>query len=402
MSFPRDAPASALLSPPLLHAVEEHGQHHAPATGRSSVLARGRGILKGMTGAAEALLSLAASMPGTPDALRAASSGVEDWDSLTTLAERNGLSGILWRELQRAGASPPASATRRFEEFVTLQRLRQPRLEKSLQEAIGAIANAGVPCALLKGPFLGARLYGDAALRPSVDLDLLVAAADVDLAIAALGDEGWRVQRPASARWHRRHHHHLHLCRPGAPDVELHFRALVGFGGTLPAEDLLGRTSSSEFLGRPVRLLAPEDEALYLAVHAAGHGLARLLWLVDLKGLLAMHPGLDWGAVVARARGCGLRRAAAFSFAAASDLGAEIPPEALALSPLRRRAAIRAGRAALELERPGSTAGALALNAVLADGPLPAARFVSVHLVRVARRRAARVLGRHAPPGWSA
>jgi hypothetical protein len=184
--------------------------------------------------------------------------------------------------------------------------------------------------------------------------------------------------------------------------VELHFRALVGFGGTLPAEDLLGRTSSSEFLGKPVRLLAPEDEALYLAVHAAGHGLARLLWLVDLKVLLAQHPGLDWGAVVARARGCGLRRAAAFAFAAASDLGAEIPPEALALSPLRRRAAIHAARAALELARPGSTAGALALDAVLADGPLPAARFVSVHLARVARRRAARIMGRHAPPEWSA
>jgi hypothetical protein len=368
----------------------------------SGALARGRGILMTMTGEAEALLSLAASMPGDPDALRAASGKVEDWDSLAGLTERNGLAGILWSELRRAGVSPPLSAIRRLEEFVTLQRLRQPRLERSLEEAIGAVANAGVPCALLKGPFLGERLYGEAALRPSVDLDLLVAADDLDRATAGLGDAGWRVQEGASARWHRRHHHHLLLGRPGSTDVELHFRAHVGFGAVLPAEDLLGRTSPSEFLGKPVRLLAPEDEALYLAVHAAGHGLARLLWLVDLKGLLALHPGLDWGAIVARARACGLRRAAAFSFAAASDLGAEIPPEALVLSPLRRRAATRAGHAALGLARPGSTVGSLALNAILADGPLPAARFVSAQLARIARRRAARALGRHAPHEWSA
>lgn len=350
----------------------------------------------------EALLLLAATLPGNPEALRAACGGVEDWDSLAELAERNGLAGILWRELQRAGASAPASATRRFEEFVTLQRLRQPRLDRWLEEAIGAVANAGVPCALLKGPFLGERLYGEAALRPSVDLDLLVAVDGLDRAIVALGDAGWRVQEGTSARWHRRHHHHLLLVRPGATDVELHFRAHVGFGGALPAEDLLDRASSSEFLGKPVRLLAPEDEVLYLAVHAAGHGLGRLLWLVDLKALLALHPGLDWDGVMARARACGLRRAAAFAFSAASDLGAEIPPEAQALSPLRRSAAVRAASAALGRARPGSTAGSLALNAILADGPLPAARLLSVHLFRVARRRVSRVLGRLAPPEWSA
>jgi hypothetical protein len=350
----------------------------------------------------EALLLLAATLPGNPDALRAACRRVEDWDSLAALAEREGLAGILWRELQRAGASPPTSATRRFEEFVTLQRLRQPRLERSLEEAMGAVANAGVPCALLKGPFLGERLYGEAALRPSVDLDLLVSADDLDHATAALGDAGWRVEGGASARWHRRHHHHLLLGRPGATDVELHFRAHVGFGAVLPAEDLLGRTSSSEFLGKPVRLLAPEDEALYLAVHAAGHGLGRLLWLVDLKALLALHPGLDWNAVVARAQAFGLLRAAAFSFSAASDLGAAVPPEAQALSPLRRRAAEGAARAAVGYARPWSTAASLALNTILADGPLAATRCLSVHLFRVARRRVARTLGRLVPGEWSA
>jgi len=355
-----------------------------------------------MKGPAESLVALAASMPGNPEALRAACGRVGDWEALAALAERDGLAGILWREMERAGVAPPGPAAQRLEEFVALQRLRQPRLEAALADSLGALASGAVPCALLKGPFLGERLYGEAALRPSVDLDVLVAAADLDRATDALGGAGWRVPGGPTPRWLRRHHHHLVLHRPGAPDLELHFRALVGFGGTLPSEDLLGRAAPSEFRGKAVRLLAPEDEALYLAVHAAAHGLGRLLWLVDLKALLATHPGLDWDALVGRARACGLQRPAAFSFAAAADLGAAVPPPARILWLWRRRAAGRAARAALALERPWSTAASLALNALLADGPLAASRFLGAQLVRVARRRAARALGRLVPEEWSA
>jgi hypothetical protein len=355
-----------------------------------------------MDAAGEALRALAAAVPGDPEALRAACGRVADWDSLAAEAERDGLTGILWRDLERAGVAPPPRAARRIEEFVALQRLRQPRLDAGLAGALGALAAAGVSCALLKGPLLGERLYGEAALRPSVDLDLLVAAADLDRAAAALGAAGWRVPGGPTARWQRRHHHHLVLDRPGAPDLELHFRALTGFGGVLPAEDLLARAAPGEFRGWPVRLLAPEDEVLHLAVHAAGHGLGRLLWLMDLKALLVSRPGLDWDAVAERARACGVSRAAAWAFAAAADLGAPVPPAARALSARRRRAAERAARAALRWRRPWSTAAGLALHAVLADGPGRAARFLAVNLVRVARRRAARALGPRAPEEWSA
>jgi hypothetical protein len=291
---------------------------------------------------------------------------------------------------------------RRLDEFVALQRLRQPRLDADLATALGALAGREVPCATLKGPPLGERLYGEAALRPSVDLDLLVAAADLDRAVAALGAAGWRVPAEPTARWQRRHHHHLALARPGATDLELHFRAASGFGGALPAEGLLARATPGEFRGQPVRLLAPEDEALYLAVHAAGHGLGRLLWLVDVKSLLALHRGLDWDVVARRARACSLSRAAAWAFGAAADLGAPVPSRARALSAPRRRAASSAARGALRWRRPWSTVASLCAHAVLADGPGRAARFVAVHLARVARRRAARVLGPAAPEEWSA
>jgi hypothetical protein len=355
-----------------------------------------------MDGAGEALRTLAAAMPGDPAALRAACDRVPDWDAVVAEALRHGLAGLLWRDLGRAEVALPEDAARRLDRFVAVQRLRQPRLDADAAAALRALAGASVPCALLKGPFLGERLYGEAALRPSVDLDLLVAAADLDRAVAALGVAGWTVHGGPIADWQRRHHHHQVLVRPGATGVELHFRAVSGFGAALPAEELLARAAPAEFRGQPLRLLAPEDEVLHLAVHAAGHGLERLVWLSDIKAFLASHPGLDWDAVTGRARARGLLRAAAFAFAGAADLGAAVAPAARALSGPRRRAAERVARTLVAAARPWSTAAFLLLNAVLADGPLAAARFLAVNLGRVARRRAARTLGPRAPEEWSA
>lgn len=341
-------------------------------------------------------------MPGDPEGLCAACGRVADWDFLAAGAERHGLAGILWRDLERAGVVPPPGAARRLREFLAVQRLRQPRLDADLDRVLSALGSAGLPCAVLKGPPLGERLYGEAALRPCLDLDLLVAVADLDQAVAALDAAGWRAHGGPTARWQRRHHHHLVLQRPGATGVELHFRALTGFGGALPAEDLLGRAAPGEFRGRPVRRLAAEDEVLHLAVHAAGHGLGRLLWLVDIKAFLASHPGLDWVAVRRRARACGLGRAASWAFAAVADLGAPVPPDARALSPARRRAAEQAARTAVGGARPWSTAASLVLNAILADRWLAAAHFLTVNLARVVRRRAARALGSRGPQEWKA
>lgn len=351
---------------------------------------------------AEALRSLAAAMPQDLEGVRAAGARVHDWNGLVLDAERHGLAGILRRELDRAGVEVPPEAARRLDDSLSVQRLRQTRLDETLVEVLRLLGAAGVPCACLKGPLLGQRLYGEAALRPSADLDLLLAEADLDRAAAALGAAGFQAAAGPTSRWYRRHHHHLGFSRHGAPEVELHFRALVGFGSALPAEELLGRAVPCAFRGTAARVLAPEDEALYLAVHAAGHGLGRLVWLYDLKSLALDFPALDWEEVVRRAAASGLRRAAAFALAGAGALGAPVPRAASALPRLRAGLAERARRAALAWDRPWSTAAGLALQALLADRLLGAAGLLAVNLARAARRRTRRALGPAVPEEWSA
>ena len=75
----------------------------------------------------------------------------------------------------------------------------------------------------LKGPLLAERIYPEGALRPSVDLDLLVAENDLGRAVAALERAGWEADAGPTAVYARRHHHHLQLRREGQPPLELIF-----------------------------------------------------------------------------------------------------------------------------------------------------------------------------------
>ena len=64
-------------------------------------------------------------------------------------------------------------------------------LEQVTLRLVGALADRGVSALVLKGPALGERLYGDPGLRPSTDVDLLVAPGDFGRALAALEDYGY-------------------------------------------------------------------------------------------------------------------------------------------------------------------------------------------------------------------
>jgi hypothetical protein len=309
--------------------------------------------------------------------------------ALVEAAARHGLLPALAARLPRDGVAP--ELRRRLDHLVAGARVRAAFLGAALDEALAALERTGVPAAPLKGPLLALRLHGDAAARPSGDLDLLVAPASLDAAVAALAPSGWRPEGGPLERFHRRHHHHISLERPGGPPLELHHRAYVGFGATLPAPEILARVRLFRTAGGGAALqLAPEDEWLHLALHAAGHLFERLAWIEDLLLLLERQPGLDHAAVAARARAAGFSRPLSFVRRALRRLGAALPDDPPgALGPGRARAAEHLRRLALKARpRPVATAFRLAFQAALADGPAGAARSIGTSTWWWGRRRA--------------
>lgn len=230
-----------------------------------------------------------------------------DLGALFMRAERHGLAGVLHDRCRRAGVVLPPDlerstvariAARACDHAAHVDMLRR------IDAALGAHQLRGVA---LKGALLAERLYSDPSARPTTDIDLLVEERDLDRAARALCAIGYTPSQDPSETHFRAAGHHLHLLHPAAPCIELHFHAYRGFGRILRSEPLLGRSVvTSGFTS--VRVLEPEDELLYLAVHAAGHRFMRLGWLYDLLLLVRRLDGRSQTIARTRAMETGMSR----------------------------------------------------------------------------------------------
>lgn len=318
-------------------------------------------------------------------------------EALLEQAVRHGL-------LAAVAGTLPADAPQlraRFDRMATGMRLRDARARAVLAEVLGLLAGAGLVPVALKGPLLADRLYRTPGLRASDDLDLLVSPDQLRLAAEALRPAGFTGSDPIQEAYALRRHHHLQLHRAPGPSVELHFRASSACGADLPTAELLARSGAHPAApGLVARLLAPEDELLTLAVHAAGHAFARLGWLLDLALFVRHHPGLDWDEVARRAQAYRCRRALACALSALRAVEVPVPAvPSLALEPARERLAAALARdAAVRTDRRGAVLW-MAYQQLLRDRARELPGFVLTEAAWVVRRRVLRLRRRLRPRG---
>ncbi|MFN8628255.1 MAG: nucleotidyltransferase family protein [Candidatus Binatia bacterium] len=350
-----------------------------------------------MRGAERELLSLIRAAPQDPAGFREACGRVTDWERLIDCAIAEGVAGVIHTEAGKAGVVFPADAARKLEWRAGVQRLHHAWLRRALIEVLRAFADRGVRVACLKGPALAERLYEDPELRPSADIDLLIADADFRVAIEVLAGVGWRAEGGRPERFHRRDRHDVELMRKNAPTVELHFRAMTGFGTVVPSEDLLTRARPHRLDGIDTLVLSAEDEMIYLALHAAWHLLGRVLWLYDLKLLVLGRSDLSWDTVCARARALRVETALAFTLERVRDLDVPIP--ALGREPTTARAWATERVRRVVLDTPAPLFCLTGFQTLLCDSAPAAAVFLAQGLVRMARVRAQKYLPWVGPSG---
>ena len=274
------------------------------------------------------LLDLLRATPGTPDALRSALAALDE-EELVAKCARHGLSGLADYHLRQAGlalSEPAAGALRRGAMSTAVLGIK---VKKLLLQSLDALARRNIVPVVLKGYGLALRCYPDPLYRPMTDVDLLIAREELPAAEAALAEIGVRKNEPLE-NYQLAHHHHLNFY--GAlGSVELHFRAITGFGGAIEADDLLARSLEGRLEDRWVRYLGSEDELVYLATHATQHLFKGVGWLYDLKLFIRRYPCLDWGAVIAVARQTGMQAPVYFALQTAHRaLAAEVPEGVLA------------------------------------------------------------------------
>jgi hypothetical protein len=273
------------------------------------------------------LFEVLASLPARPEVLAHV-----DADALVEAAARHGLSAVLADALAASGhdATFPSAARARLLADARGQISRGLKHKRLVLSVVDALAQEQVTPVLIKGYALAQRLYPQQPLaRPSTDVDVLVTTGELDAARRAMARLGLHERRDASLADVFEEHHHLAFVARDAL-VEVHFRLFSGFGGHVFDDAAVrSRLCPATCEGRAVWRLAPEDEFLYLATHAANHSFLRVSWLVDLQRYLLAEPTLDWERMGRDAHEAGFASAVgAALWLLEAGLGVVLPPRA--------------------------------------------------------------------------
>ena len=180
-----------------------------------------------------------------------------------------------------------------FESGQLAARARHLRAKRFTLRATAALEAANVAHVVLKGVAAGAR-WADPTVRLQSDLDVLVTPGDLQHAGEVLQRAG-----VAGRKFMDGEHMHNAAFEPadkGGLLLELHHDLSSHHAYVADVPLLLSRRARAG----DVWALQPEDDAVYLALHACTHALQRLAWLVDLEGL--HRAKVDWVEAARRAR----------------------------------------------------------------------------------------------------
>jgi hypothetical protein len=333
------------------------------------------------------LLALAAQpMPPERTALRARLDEISDWDAVHRAANYHNLTGLLLRRIEPERARVPGEA---WQALVAEQRARAARAllaTSTLASLVRAFGESGVAVLPYKGPAMAQALYGDASIRVSDDLDLLVAprdlgrAREVLFAAGYVSPRGWTATQERVLEAGQGHIAYIDGTGRGRPFVELHWRcAALRLPWDLPVGPLLERAVSVELGGVQMPVPCDEDHLLLLALHAARHRWARLEWAGALAVLLTRLDDAAIRRVMAAARAVdGLRALVAGALAAHETLGVPRHPSIADSARLDPEAQRLADEAMAELARDAPDAEVLPHLARCVTTPLSRARLVAV------------------------
>jgi hypothetical protein len=285
-------------------------------------------------------LLLACLRKGTdPDDLGTLLGGEVDWLRLLADAMHYGVDPLVYHALETdAGrAAVPRGVMDRLARAYYQHAALNGRLYAELRRILTACARAGIPTIVLKGAAIAEQVYGNVALRPMRDLDLLVRQQDVKAADDLLRrlryrpDESYR-----SGAWYLNHHHHLAPYRSsdGRVVVELHGHIVPpGAPVRVPVEDLWRRARPASIASTPTLVLAPRDFLLHLCldVSCLDRFVGKLRTLCDIAAWVARcGDEIEWLLLLEDARDYRAERFVYYPlWLARSLVRAEIPPYVL-------------------------------------------------------------------------
>ena len=256
-----------------------------------------------------------------------------DWDVLIEESGRYGVAPLLYHRLRtfHSDIPIPANVMARLRHIYLRSAGRGVHLYHELGKVLGLLRHANIPVIVLKGVHLAELVYGNIALRPMGDVDVLVHKDDLMRVEAALLGMGY-----APAECHRQiAKDNCHFVY-GLPNrelfVEVHWNFLPSmYRFKIDIDGQWERSRQAIIAGVEVSVLCPEDLLLYLCLHAFTKHLFEmgLKPLYDIFETIRVYgKEIDWKQVQLRSEQWGEAKCVYLTFRLARELlGASVPDD---------------------------------------------------------------------------
>jgi hypothetical protein len=242
----------------------------------------------------------------------------DEFSKLAALSARHKTEYYLFVYFQQFPHLIPSEQLQQLRERITSQAVRSLRQLHELIALCKSLHQKGLSYAIIKGPHLARMLYGNEAVKVSVDLDILmVNPEDLPDFHAVIVHAGYACtqQKLLTGNWKQRLfisakrevHYYNHMARCA---VDLHVKPLANTILTAHRyRDFFADIEQVAFEGISIPVLPPEKYFVYLCYHAACHQFSRLAWLMDIRNFYTRKQDtLDIEKILAVARSLNMER----------------------------------------------------------------------------------------------
>lgn len=234
-----------------------------------------------------------------------------NWTYFSNKAKKEGVSGLVYRSLSRIDNTRsivPKETWKILENCHYTIAVRNNYIYQNLGDVLNSFNQAGIEAIVLKGTFLAEKIYKNIALRPMVDIDLLVHKENLPRIKKELGKLGYRVNRPDYQTSLEAFGSVLGFIKEGGILLEIHWdiAQIERFKRVVQVDNdaLWEAAKTCKIADVDTLVLSPEYLILNLCIHLSlNHSFHGLIWFCDLREVLRYYKKeIDWKYIVEKAK----------------------------------------------------------------------------------------------------